>query len=224
MQHPRSRRAPGRTIPELAIAITSVAALLAFSPLGACRDARAQGHIDGVSATAPGFALPPSPLRPRSAYVPFDADTYRYVGPGIADRSTYRTLCVRHCDGYYWPVSNAVSRSRFYRDADACRESCSAEASLYYHPVDGGTDDMVDLMGRSYASLPAAFQYRKSLVHGCTCRPQPWSESEFERHRAYTPIGVVQEDGPAESPAALAPGSTESSGRFSDKARRPAAP
>jgi hypothetical protein len=37
----------------------------------------------------------------------------------------------------------------------------------------------------AYTALPNAFKYRKTLVDGCRCRPQPWSEAELARHRAY---------------------------------------
>ena len=43
----------------------------------------------------------------------------------------------------------------------------------------------VDLTGMTYGSLANAFKYRKTLVEGCRCRPQPWSQSEAERHRGY---------------------------------------
>ena len=36
----------------------------------------------------------------------------------------YRTLCVRSCDGFYFPISSVASRSRFGLDADLCRASC----------------------------------------------------------------------------------------------------
>ncbi len=98
----------------------------------------------------------------------------------------YRTLCVRTCDGYYFPIGNAVSRQRFMRDAAQCRASCGEEARLFYLP--SGSDNvstMIDLAGRSYVRMPAAFKYRKSLTDGCTCRPMPWSAAEQQRHQQY---------------------------------------
>lgn len=98
----------------------------------------------------------------------------------------YRTVCVRMCDGYYWPISASTSRNGFYRDANACRASCGQEARLFYHSArSGDASDMVDLTGRAYVRLPNAFRYRKKLVEGCKCRPEPWAQSEIDRHRAY---------------------------------------
>jgi Protein of unknown function (DUF2865) len=102
------------------------------------------------------------------------------------DRTTYRTLCVRMCDGFYFPISFSTTSGSFTRDAEKCSASCGEDARLFYYPNPGGdVDSMVDLTGRAYGSYPMAFRYRKTLVKGCQCRPQPWSEAERARHRAY---------------------------------------
>jgi hypothetical protein len=147
-----------------------------------------------VPGARPAPALPPptSPYRspyawplhgPYSPYFPerSDEDAQPFVQSG-----TYRTLCVRLCDGFYFPVSNAVPGSGLARDADMCTASCGSEARLFYYPNAGGEiESMVDLTGMAYTALPNAFKYRKTLVEGCRCRPQPWSEAELARHRAY---------------------------------------
>ena len=93
---------------------------------------------------------------------------------------------MRLCDGFYFPISSATNGSGLSRDADACSASCGSEARLFYHPNGGGdVDSMVDLTGIAYSALPNAFRYRKTLVPECRCRPQPWSEAELQRHRAY---------------------------------------
>jgi hypothetical protein len=107
--------------------------------------------------------------------------------------TTYRTLCVRLCDGFYFPISPAAPQGRFARDADACSASCGSEARLFYHPnVGGNVDTMVDLTGMAYSALPNAFKYRQALVSDCRCRPQPWLDAERERHRAYTERSVAE--------------------------------
>src|SRR5581483_9537701 len=53
--------------------------------------------------------------------------------------ATYRTLCVRLCDGYYFPVSFSTLPNHFQRDADACHTQCAAPAELYYHQNPGGS-------------------------------------------------------------------------------------
>lgn len=99
---------------------------------------------------------------------------------------TFRTMCVRLCDGYYWPISQSVRRSSFHRDARACKASCGQEARLFFHAsTSGDASEMVDQQGRAYTSLPTAFLHRKRIVDGCRCRPEPWSEAELSRHRLY---------------------------------------
>ena len=100
---------------------------------------------------------------------------------------------MRLCDGFYWPISFATSRSRFSRDASQCRASCGEEAQLFYVPVTGEPADMVDLTGRAYSALPSAFKYRKALVEGCKCKPEPWSLTEAARHKTYADAAEEEE-------------------------------
>ncbi len=100
-----------------------------------------------------------------------------------------RTVCVRLCDGFYWPISNAISPRNLGRDAGKCRASCGEEAVLYHEPAPGGdTDKLVDGGGKPYTELRNAFLYRKTRVEGCSCKPEPWSDAALERHREYAAI------------------------------------
>lgn len=162
-------------------------------------EAQAQGFFEslfgggGPSYSGPASrpALPPpvtSPYGYRTPlFSPYRNDNRRDDDDFQASRSGhYRTLCVRLCDGYYWPVSHAVNRSSFYRDANVCRASCGEEAKLFYHPASqGDVSEMVDLTGRAYVKLSTAFRYRKALSPSCKCRPDPWAQSELDRHRRY---------------------------------------
>lgn len=139
----------------------------------------------------PRQALPP-PLPSQYGYrtpvfTPYRPPTDRDYDDAPQSRSgQFRTMCVRMCDGYYWPISNATSRSGFYRDANACRASCGEEARLFYVPShQPDVTDMVDLSGRAYSKLPNAFRYRKALSESCKCKPDPWAQSELDRHRRY---------------------------------------
>jgi Protein of unknown function (DUF2865) len=99
---------------------------------------------------------------------------------------TYRTLCVRLCDGFYFPISYSTQRGRFAGDAKQCEQSCPARSRLFVHRNPGqDVDDMVDLDGHLYRSLPAAFLHRAQYTAGCTCRGNPWDEASVARHRAY---------------------------------------
>jgi hypothetical protein len=92
--------------------------------------------------------------------------------PRYSSSGTYRTLCVRTCDGYYFPISYSTTSDQFGADAQTCAAMCpAAESRLYYYPnPGGGPEDMVSVYGEPYSSLQAAFQYRTSFNPSCTCR------------------------------------------------------
>ena len=116
------------------------------------------------------------------------------------DNASYRTLCVRTCDGFYFPIGDGVRRERLYADARACTQRCDGEARLFYYPTNGGSvETMVDMTGKPYASLPTAFLYRKTLVEGCTCKPAPWSAEAAARHQGYAAEAHEQQTAERES-------------------------
>jgi hypothetical protein len=86
--------------------------------------------------------------------------------------ATYRTICVRLCDGYYFPVSFSTLPNHFERDAEVCQSKCAAPAELYYHQNPGaGVDQATSAMtNEPYTQLKSAFRYRKEFVAGCSCK------------------------------------------------------
>jgi len=102
------------------------------------------------------------------------------------DGATYRTVCVRLCDGYYWPIGFANPRSHFDRDDNICQQSCNSSTALYYYRNPGGEpEDMVDLQGRPYTDLSSAFLHRTTYDASCKCRPHPWEKEALEQHQQY---------------------------------------
>jgi hypothetical protein len=107
--------------------------------------------------------------------------------------ATYRTLCVRLCDGYYFPVSFAVGADRLERDRGVCESRCGAQGRLFVHRNPGGsTDDLQDLAGRPYRQLRTAFLYRSEFVPSCKCQPDPWETASQDRHRLYALTAAVR--------------------------------
>ena len=98
-----------------------------------------------------------------------------------APRGTFRTLCVRTCDGYYFPISFSTTRKHFESDEATCRQMCPAgDPNLYYHAVGGqGPEDMLGLDGSPYADLSTAFRYRSVLDAGCSCGVQSGVFAEY---------------------------------------------
>jgi hypothetical protein len=102
---------------------------------------------------------------------------------------TYRTVCVRTCDGSFFPISFSTTRKNFQTDQAKCTASCG-DARLYaYRNPGSGIDEAIDISGRAYTALPMAFAFKKKVVEGCTCRPPPWSEAELQRHKTYADAG-----------------------------------
>jgi Protein of unknown function (DUF2865) len=101
-------------------------------------------------------------------------------------RETYRTVCVRTCDGYYFPISFSVTSDRFERDRQACENSCGAQGRLFVYRNPGGDlEDMQDLQGKPYRQLRTAFLYRTEYVADCKCKAHPWEQQARDQHRVY---------------------------------------
>lgn len=102
------------------------------------------------------------------------------------ERGTYRTMCVRLCDGYFFPVSFATTPDRFATDEAACRSRCGSPARLYVYPNPGGDPkQMHDSRGQPYSALKTAFLFRTNYDESCTCKPHPWEQQAVARHRAF---------------------------------------
>ena len=84
--------------------------------------------------------------------------------------SSFRTICVRTCDGYYFPISFATTQDKLQQDSQICQSRCGGPAKLYYYPNPGGeVQQAVGLDGTPYTALRNAFRYRKELVSSCGC-------------------------------------------------------
>ena len=128
----------------------------------------------------------------------------------------FATMCVRTCDGYYFPMSPNSSSADFDRDLKNCESTCpGTEMELYYQRAVGDeSETMVSAgTGEPYASLPTAYLYRDATMsrpQGCGCNPvknfsivggetvQPPEPVE-----PATPLPVIRPD-PAEDPETLA--------------------
>jgi len=99
----------------------------------------------------------------------------------LPSSSTFKTVCVRTCDGYYFPISYATVASRFYEDDRTCKRLCpAADVALYTHRNPGEEiEQAVSLAGQAYTSLPTAFKYRQEYNSACSCRAagQSWADA-----------------------------------------------
>ena len=105
------------------------------------------------------------------------------VNPGGdgAPSGTYQTVCVRTCDGFYFPISYSTVPDRFADDQRTCQRLCPAsEVQLFSYRNPGeNIDQAVSINGQPYTALAGAYHYRKELTAACSCRRpgQSWADA-----------------------------------------------
>jgi hypothetical protein len=90
------------------------------------------------------------------------------------------TVCVRPCDGSFFPVSYFGDANRSDTLEQVCRSLCpNADVAVYSFPFGGTIDEAVSSTGEPYARLPNADKFEQSYEPGCSCRArgQTWAEA-----------------------------------------------
>ncbi len=90
------------------------------------------------------------------------------------------TVCVRSCDGSFFPVAYSGAASRADGLENVCRSLCpNAEVALYAFPLGGTIDEAVSSTGEPYDSLPNAHKFEHAYGASCSCRApgQSWAEA-----------------------------------------------
>ncbi|MER8505553.1 DUF2865 domain-containing protein [Mesorhizobium sp. M0028] len=136
-------------------------------------------------------------------------------------RGEFRTMCVRTCDGYFFPMSNAASLGDFERDQKNCESSCpGTEMQVFY--TRGMNSDSASMTssvtGRPYIELPTAYLYKQSDMPrppACGCNaaqnfeiiagnpPSPERSEANVETTPFIPVPVARPD-PGADPETLA--------------------
>jgi len=97
---------------------------------------------------------------------------------GYQGYQTVRTVCVRLSDGYFWPISYSTLPDYLGNDAQQCQAMCpNTQVELYYYDNPGQEpEQMRNLAGVPYTSLPNAFAYRTAFDKTASCRAQPQAD------------------------------------------------
>lgn len=110
--------------------------------------------------------------------------------------SGVRTLCVRTCDGFFFPVSFGADTSQVKNDEQACAAMCpGTETKLYIHKVpEEETEAMVTASGERYVDSPTAFAYLKpghldNRPESCSCRA---AQQAAVPNQTPVPAGLLQ--------------------------------
>jgi hypothetical protein len=89
-------------------------------------------------------------------------------------------VCVRTCDGGFFPVSYSSNRSRMGELGDLCHALCpNVETQVYTMGFGREIDQSVSSDGRPYTALPTAGKFRTKYDPACTCKAanQSWVEA-----------------------------------------------
>ena len=102
------------------------------------------------------------------------------AGPSTDAHAGSQAVCVRTCDGSFFPVSYAANSERYDSLENMCRALCpNAEVALYTFAFGSDIEQAVSPTGQRYVDSPNALKYRTTLDPNCTCRRkgQSWYEA-----------------------------------------------
>ncbi len=89
-----------------------------------------------------------------------------------------RLVCVRACDGYFFPLDNEPQGRATHRDL--CRALCpNAEVSVFRAPRDGGIEQALSETGQPYMKLANALRFQRGYDPSCSCRKpgESWAQA-----------------------------------------------
>ena len=89
-------------------------------------------------------------------------------------------VCVRTCDGGFFPVSYSAGRGRSGELGELCKALCpNADTELFTMGMGREIDTAVSPDGRPYTALPNAGRYKTKYDPSCTCKPsgQTWAQA-----------------------------------------------
>jgi hypothetical protein len=95
------------------------------------------------------------------------------AAPATPQTLARRTVCVRACDGYFFPIANLNRASEIPAQQATCNKLCpGAQAQLYVMPA--GSDRIEDAVaargGDTYASLVARVSASDEKSQSCSCQ------------------------------------------------------
>ncbi len=100
---------------------------------------------------------------------------------GINAHAGSYAVCVRTCDGSFFPVSYSGAGSRADSLEEVCRSLCpNADVALYSFPFGGTINEAVSSStGEPYVNSPNALKYLQSYDSTCSCRRkgQSWADA-----------------------------------------------
>lgn len=124
------------------------------------------------------FGGPPVQEVPIGPPEPSD-DSESDIDDPIARRGSM-AVCVRKCDGGFFPVSYSATRRTLDELADMCSALCpNTETVLFTKRPGAEIDEAISIDGDSYSSLANADRFKTRFNPSCTCKPpnQSWAQA-----------------------------------------------
>lgn len=142
-----------------------------------CRAPQPRGFFDTIFGIEPRRGEIDSNLPELDPNQPTEPEKPRLGGP--------YTVCVRSCDGYFFPLANSPG-GRGGAD-EMCQALCPGSETTAFGMSNGG--DIQNAVSRStgqpYASLPNAGKYTRSFDAACGCRGQGQSWAQALKEAEY---------------------------------------
>jgi hypothetical protein len=107
---------------------------------------------------------------------------------GVNAHSGSYVVCVRTCDGSFFPVSYSGIGSRADGLEEVCRALCpNADMALYSFPFGGTIEQAASPTGEPYADLPNAGKFQQTYDASCSCRRkgQSWADALADAEARY---------------------------------------
>lgn len=98
--------------------------------------------------------------------------------------SGFRTVCVRTCDGSFFPISFSTSQDRFRDDERSCQRMCPATEVVLFSYRNPGEDisKAISINGQPYTALPNAFKFKQEYNPACACKRAGESWADALKH------------------------------------------
>ena len=107
---------------------------------------------------------------------------------GVVAHAGSYAVCVRTCDGSFFPVSYSGAGSRADSLEEVCRALCpNADVALYSFPFGGTIDEAASTAGEPYSNLPNAGKFQTTDDPNCSCRRkgQTWADALADAEARY---------------------------------------
>jgi hypothetical protein len=179
-------------------------------------------NSDSFGEPAPSDVYAPAPSIEEQAmrgdtFIPLGGGEH-YGLPRAEMLSPVSTICVRTCDGGFFPISNNATSVDFGRDAATCSKMCpGVETELFYRDVSSTeTSNMISTAtGTPYSEMKNAFAYKTRAPgekSACSCNLTAYYEQMRKSQAAYAPapepkgsITTIKTEAPKAASAPPAP-------------------